>query len=127
MSDDLLERLRWRYAEEQDPALKQMLAERIIELCGELCGEQQGEQQGAELSEQSVEPDPPGKVREAYKLVRDELEEIYVALRDMLGAGPKFRQRWDAARQRLLKEKGWTDESFYAEMDRRRWDSRRVS
>lgn len=110
MTMDLLERLRQRHATCDDPTLKKMLADRIVEL--------------SELerdTQPTAEPQPaPEPVREPYEKVLAELERVFVHIRDRVEYGRKFEQRWGDERRIILASRGWTDEQFYAEMDRRR-------
>lgn len=56
-----------------------------------------------------------------YETVRAELEEVYLGKRAAFpGYGDPFRKAWDKARKKALKDHGWTEEEFYAEMGRQR-------
>jgi hypothetical protein len=61
-------------------------------------------------------------VRSPYETVRGLLEEIYLAKRaSHPDYGEEFRKGWDKARKETLTAHGWTEATFYAEMDRRRY------
>ena len=114
MSVDILQRLRARLAETTDPLLSEMLQDRIAELSAPV-----SEIAPSPSVVRPPEPEAaPLPTRPAYKTVRDELERIYCELRDALGPGKKFSDRWPVMVRNTLKRQGWTEEEFYAEMDR---------
>jgi hypothetical protein len=131
MAVNILERLRARLAATDDPLLREMLTDRIAELAeGKPPVGQHGpvvdpdpapEPEPEELGPPSQPPQElSGPDRTPYGELRDELERIYLQRRNIHGPGKKFRQAWDSDRDVVLKARGWTEDEFYAEMDRRR-------
>jgi len=61
------------------------------------------------------------EVRTPYETVLATLEGEYLALRRRLpNYDDTFRSAWKATRLATLEAGGWTEDTFYAEMDRRR-------
>lgn len=55
----------------------------------------------------------------AYERLFNELEGLIVHLQKTIPYGPEWQKAWAKARKDTCESYGWTDEEFYAEMDRR--------
>jgi len=120
----LIEKLAGRQKQamrDYDDDLYDMLESRLVELrAPEPEPPEAWEYPAATKTSPQTPPEPSNGAPSAYEQLLAEMERAYKHISSTFAwATKKFKTQWAKARKNIPEKHGWTEETFYAELDRR--------